>query len=456
VATHVSFSANDANDGVQSSARIPPPPSSKRRIKREIKSLEKELKSLSDEYLDISNEVKRLSDVAAEPVQVAASDKKIQLKPRSAEKMLKEKEREPQRPQQEPEKSAWAMVKNREPKQWWIRKELVTPQQSNSKEEDLPNNTIEDDSSGSIIPFDLSVNHLQRISRVPGSNSPTNNDDSSTVVVVPEEFLPVVLSSEVDFRWRSRARANSMPEDVVKTTAYRIVARHSSTSEDDNEWLWDSGRVTVSEGLPDVVPCTEPKLTGAVGAIIEWRVTTWDSSSGGDGRPYSSEWTKFAIGPTQSEWQGQWISHPIDLEHWSESDAGAFWGNNKEGHQDTSCRNWEKRSQLPIFRAKLPALESGDDGTDEIASALLVVSGLGSFRASLDGMPLSSSGPLDPPLTDFAQRVSYRGFDVTDFLTGRGEERKEHVVGISMGSVGGIIGPLQAVSSACSTFHTVP
>jgi hypothetical protein len=71
-----------------------------------------------------------------------------------------------------------------------------------------------------------------------------------------------------------------------------------------------------------------------------------------------------------------------------------------------------------------------DDG---IATALLVVSGLGSFRASFDGKPLSSSGPLDPPLTDFAQRVSYRGFDVTPYLTGDGA-KIPHVVGISMGS----------------------
>jgi hypothetical protein len=61
------------------------------------------------------------------------------------------------------------------------------------------------------------------------------------------------------------------------------------------------------------------------------------------------------------------------------------------------------------------------------------VSGLGSFRASLDGKPLSSSGPLDPPLTDFAQRVSYRGFDVTPYLSGDGA-KSEHVVGIAMGS----------------------
>lgn len=77
------------------------------------------------------------------------------------------------------------------------------------------------------------------------------------------------------------------------------------------------------------------------------------------------------------------------------------------------------------------------DEDDEIASALLVVSGLGSFRASFDGVPLSSSGPLDPPFTDFSQRVSYRGFDVTKFLTRNDDNdigEGEHIVGISMGS----------------------
>ena len=49
-------------------------------------------------------------------------------------------------------------------------------------------------------------------------------------------------------------------------------------------------------------------------------------------------------------------------------------------------------------------------------------------------MSLSSSGPLDPPLTDFAQRVSYRGFDVTSLLTRDGAEGRGHVIGVSMGS----------------------
>ena len=334
----------------------------------------------------------------------------------------------------------------REPKKWWIRKEIFTSSQDNNDDNEVPNfvNIIIDDgeendknrNSGSIIPIDLSVNHLQRIQRAPGS---PNNPDTTPV---QEEFLPVVLSHEIDFRWRSRAKSNSASEDIVKISAYRIVARraHSAPTTDGDEndngdadeksILWDSGKIETPNGLPDVVQCNDSNQCTLTepGSIIEWSVTVWDSHP--NNPKYTSAWTKFAIGPKHNEWIGQWISHPIDIENWSTTDSAAFWGNNKLGHQDIACENWEKRSQLPIFRAQLPELDVPED--DEISSVLLVVSGLGSFRASLDGVPLSSSGPLDPPLTDFSQRVSYRGFDVTKFLTGGGNV--EHVLGISMGS----------------------
>ncbi|KAL7532529.1 hypothetical protein ACHAXR_004689, partial [Thalassiosira sp. AJA248-18] len=336
-------------------------------------------------------------------------------------------------------------VKDRELKQWWIRKEIFTTPSSQKEHSIGGGDEDQQQQRGSIIPFDLSVNHLQRITRAPGSPNVGLDNDDDSLVTVPEEFLPVVLPTEIDFRWRSRARSKSRPEDVVMTTAYHIVARQARSSSstttttttdgDESVIVWDSGKVDVPDGLPDVVHCEKDasfQLLDA-GAIIEWRVTVWDSHHDSGGRPSSSAWTKFAIGPSHDEWDGQWISHPTDIESWSETDAGAFWGNNKEGHQDTACQNWEKRSQLPIFRAKLSPLNLLAPDGDEIASALLVVSGLGSFRASMDGMPLSSSGPLDPPLTDFAQRVSYRGYDVTPFLTGAGAE-KSHVLGISMGS----------------------
>ena len=100
------------------------------------------------------------------------------------------------------------------------------------------------------------------------------------------------------------------------------------------------------------------------------------------------------------------------------------------------------RRSLPLFRTRLsyksisPVVENDED---PFASALLVVSGLGSFRVSMDGVPLSRSGPIDPPFTDYTKRVMYRAFDVTEFLASRKEDhvpndRISHMIGISMGS----------------------
>ena len=90
---------------------------------------------------------------------------------------------------------------------------------------------------------------------------------------------------------------------------------------------------------------------------------------------------------------------------------------------------------LPLFCVRLtPGAMSTNHKDGGVVSALFVVSGMGSFRASVDGVPLSLPGPLDPPLTDFAQRVSYRVFDVTALLTGDGAKGRRHVIGISMGS----------------------
>ena len=330
-----------------------------------------------------------------------------------------------------------AHPKDRPPKKWWI-------EQHPPIFADLHLNAIGDGTNqGSIIPIDLSINHLQRIKRAPASPNKNYGGDYKNPIALREEFLPVVTVHDLDFRWRSKPRNDARPENIIQTTAYQLVIRLSNGGD---VLLYDSGRVATPRGLPDVVHVSFDQLiigTGGqqlvgVGAILEWSVKIWDSnevveSVSKDGNVATSEWTKFAIGPSKpSDWKAKWISHPIDIESWSDTDASAFWGNNKQGYQDLACSNWEKRAQLPIFRMKIPALDAIED-VSEVASVLLVVSGLGSFRATLDGIPLSSSGPLDPPLTDFAQRVSYRGYDVTHFLTGRWAE-KDHVIGISMGS----------------------
>eukprot|EP01082_Thalassiosira_pseudonana_P003935 g3372.t1 g3372 contig12:1945901-1950127(+) len=151
------------------------------------------------------------------------------------------------------------------------------------------------ENTGSIIPFELSVNHLKVITRTPGRPPTPPLPPTASVATTPEDFLPVVLPSELVFRWRHRPK----PDSSTVSAAKSILAN--------------------------------------------------------------------------------------------------------------------------------------DD--DSLASALLVVSGLGSFRASMDGVPLSPSGPIDPPFTDYSKRVMYRGFDVTQFLTGgKNVIDQSHVIGITMGS----------------------
>ena len=162
------------------------------------------------------------------------------------------------------------------------------------------------DEAGSIIPYDLSVNHLQRIERSPGSPDTIIDNDNiqdtynnamageaetspsagKVPVSSPEDFLPVVLPTNIAFRWRSQFRPNCQAEDVVRTTAYRIVARRALSvihdeSDGKDDILWDSGKVVVEDGLPDVVHCkydTKCIQSMTVGSIVEWQVTVWDSN----------------------------------------------------------------------------------------------------------------------------------------------------------------------------------
>jgi hypothetical protein len=301
---------------------------------------------------------------------------------------------------------------NREFKQWWIPQE---PYPSFS-ELSSPN---EKNRGGSILAINLSINHLQLTKMAPGSpNTPHPS--------IHEEFLPIVTMDDVDFRWRSSLSTiqdgdGISASSIEQTTAYQILLRKAHTI----RTLWDSNKVLTPNGMPDVVKCTSQFLQ--VGEIYEWQVLLWDSNH----KSTTSQWSKFGIGPKSDEFTSKWITHPTDMKSWSKGDSSAYWHDKNLKAQEVACSNWKKRAQLPIFRAKFPILQN-------VQSAMLIVSGLGSFRATVDGIPLSSSGPLDPPLTDYAQRVMYRGFDVTSFFTNTNTTlttaEQHHVLGIASGS----------------------
>eukprot|EP00804_Cyclotella_cryptica_P001607 CCRYP_014947-RC/>CCRYP_014947-RC protein AED:0.04 eAED:0.04 QI:544/1/1/1/0.83/0.57/7/1193/975 len=263
---------------------------------------------------------------------------------------------------------------------------------------------------GSILPIDLTVNFLHLIDKAPGAPPEPIMASSASSHRSPEDFLPVVTPKNIKFRWRHEARTGSNPDDLT-VTGYRVVVQAAGKI----DALWDSGKVNVNE--KDGVVIREVPWGGdsppAVGQILQWSVTIWD----GKQQESTSAWTKFAVGPTQEDWKGKWVAHPSDMDMFDKS--------TKRGKvNDDQCDGWNLRRPLPLFRTKFSI-----DEKDNVASALLLVSGLGSFRASVNGVPLSTSGPIDPPFTDYSKRVMYRGFDVTPFAND-----PEIVVGMTMGS----------------------
>ena len=91
--------------------------------------------------------------------------------------------------------------KDRDIKQWWLRRQIFEAQLHSPKErskkvaegDKLGNGRDRD--TGAIVPIDLSVNHLQLIERAGGSPNAYGENAPS----VAEEFLPVVTSSDVAF-----------------------------------------------------------------------------------------------------------------------------------------------------------------------------------------------------------------------------------------------------------------
>ena len=202
--------------------------SSSRKIKSEIESLEHDLESLEKEFTELSNEFRQVTsnNNNKNNPQSATTNNVKPKKKRNKKKTQQDIDEEFPNTNTEKQPDRFANFKEREPKKWWVRKDLFgdASQQTATLRrrnllivDDEEQEEEQDEDNGAIIPFDLSVNHLQLVDRAPGS--------PYTDLMVNEEFLPVVLPSDITFRWRSRARPNSLAEDGVKTTAYQIIAR---------------------------------------------------------------------------------------------------------------------------------------------------------------------------------------------------------------------------------------
>jgi hypothetical protein len=285
------------------------------------------------------------------------------------------------------------------------------------------------DIAPTLRPIDLSVNFLSTIPwdqdmKLFPPQSPVTAEDFLPVVVMNKKWTvndedQVIINgdqSTIHFRFRLQPIPGAAQEAIRDITAYQIQLWNAYDPQENKIPLWDSGKVSIPT-MPLSIPYTGQHPLPE-GIIIEWNVQIWDAQGNG---PFSAmQPSKFAVGPTR--WKGQWIVLPSDYDTLVGKERHLFSNIHPESRKGR-CDDYHARLPLPLARATVKVVKP-------VHSALLVVSGLGSFAVSINGMPLSSSSVMDPPLTDFTQRVSYRGYDVTEYI------RKDVmvVVGITLAS----------------------
>ena len=139
----------------------------------------------------------------------------------------------------------------------------------------LSNHGYEDE--GSIIPYDLSVNHLKLIENAPGRPPTPPLPLYSSAATITEDFLPVVTQSDLVFRWRHHPKSGSLTSSATKVTAYQILVRRMN---DDMYLLWDSGKVTANPTEEAITSVKYgAKSLPRVGEILQWRVILWDNEN---------------------------------------------------------------------------------------------------------------------------------------------------------------------------------
>ncbi|HEY3504353.1 MAG TPA: family 78 glycoside hydrolase catalytic domain [Actinocatenispora sp.] len=160
-----------------------------------------------------------------------------------------------------------------------------------------------------------------------------------------------------------------------RQTAYRIRAASSRAGLSTPD-LWDSGRVESADSTQ--IPYGGPRLGSRDG--VWWQVRGY----GADGR--ATDWSdpaRFEVGLLDdADWTARWIAHPDWI----------------------SAPN---TTPLPLFARQF--------STHGVRRARLYITGVGIYHATINGRDVTGA-VLEPPNTDYAQRVVYACHDVTELL----------------------------------------
>ncbi len=193
-------------------------------------------------------------------------------------------------------------------------------------------------------------------------------------------------------------------------SAYRIlVAASADDLKNPKGFIWDSGRINSPESV--MVPAPGLKLKASQRYF--WKIKIWDQ----DNQP--SAWSDVSIFrtglPGASDWENaRWIGY-------EEMPAGATVIPGIHGNGNNLGDKCLERPVIPFFRKDF-------DLNRKIKEAVLYVTGLGQYEATINGGKVGD-GFLTPGWTNYDKTVLYNIYDVTSLLT-----QGKNVIGAIVGN----------------------
>ena len=194
---------------------------------------------------------------------------------------------------------------------------------------------------------------------------------------------------ELSWRLESNSRNQRQTAFQVIVASSPALLTHSIGD------LWDSGRVMTNATTGILY---EGKILASSQPVF-WKVRVWDKDD------HASAWSKPARWEmglmSVADWQAQWLNDGKD---------------NPKKDED-----FYKDDPAPLFRKQFIIAK-------KVARARLYISGLGYYEASLNGQRIGDQ-MLDPGWTQYAERILYSTFDVTDQL-----RRGDNCLGVMLGN----------------------
>jgi alpha-L-rhamnosidase len=169
----------------------------------------------------------------------------------------------------------------------------------------------------------------------------------------------------------------------INQSAYQIiVAAGKDILSNDKGDLWDSGKIK-SDQTAEVAYSGKPLESGMT---CYWKVRVWDSTGKLSDWSEPSRWEMGLMNST--DWKGKWIDDGKVL--------------------PLKDEDFYKEDPAPLFR-------KGFSVSGNIKKARLYISGLGYYLSYLNGKRIGDH-ELDPGWTDYADRVYYSTYDVTELI----------------------------------------